>query len=121
MAQDLRYAARTLAKSPGFATVALLSLALGMGANTAIFSLIDGVMLRMLPVRDPEQLMFADRNQVEMGQFKGAYTIAPSVFRRMQDKATSLAGLCSAGGQVRVGVAWDGQTDLASGQFVSSN
>jgi predicted permease len=54
---DLRYSLRLLAKSPGFAAVALVSLALGMGANTAIFSLINATLLRPLPVRDPERLV----------------------------------------------------------------
>jgi putative ABC transport system permease protein len=55
--QDLRFAVRLLCKTPATSTVALLSLALGIGANTAIFSLVDAVMLRMLPVRDPGQLV----------------------------------------------------------------
>ena len=59
--QDLRYALRQLAANPGFASIAILSLALGIGANTAIFGLIDHVMLRMLPVRDPEQLLVIRR------------------------------------------------------------
>src|SRR5580704_13381452 len=54
--QDLRYATRQLAASPGFAAIATLSLALGIGANTAIFGLIDHVMLRLLPVKNPEEL-----------------------------------------------------------------
>ena len=54
---DLRYAVRILAKSPIFSTVAILSLAFGIGANTAIFTLLDQVLLRLLPVKDPAQLV----------------------------------------------------------------
>ena len=59
--QDLRYCFRTMLKSPGFAAVAVLSLAIGIGANTSIFSAINAVMLRPLPFKDPDRLMAVDR------------------------------------------------------------
>ena len=54
---DIRFSLRMMAKSPGFTAVAILSLALGIGANTAIFTLINNLLLKQLPVRDPRQLV----------------------------------------------------------------
>ena len=71
LAQDLRFAARQFRLNPGFATVAVVSLALGIGANTAIFQLVDAVRLRPLPVSHPEQLAYIDfpKGSVRAGWF----------------------------------------------------
>ncbi len=71
--QDIRYALRTLAKSPGFAIVALLTLALGIGANTAIFSVVYGVMLAPLPYQDSSRLMVLNETTPMVGSVALSY------------------------------------------------
>src|SRR5262245_64089335 len=62
--QDLRYGARMLGKTPGLTVIALLSLAIGIGANTAIFSLVDKLLLQKLPVKEPERLALLSAESV---------------------------------------------------------
>ena len=65
--QNLRYALRQWAKSPGFALVCILTIALGIGANTAIFSVMNAVLLRFLPVPNPQQLVYLYLRNQPMG------------------------------------------------------
>jgi len=87
--QDLRYAARTLAKSSGFTAVVVLTLALGIGANTAIFSVVNGVLLTPLPYQDPSRL-------VVVWESKGTSNhnvVNPANYMDWHDRATSFSGL----------------------------
>jgi predicted permease len=73
--EDLRYAARMLLKNPGFTVVAVLTLALGVGANTAIFSMVDWLLLRPLPVKDPQQLTVLAFQQGQAGFLQNTFSV----------------------------------------------
>ncbi|HWZ31040.1 MAG TPA: ABC transporter permease [Bryobacteraceae bacterium] len=116
---DLRFALRKLRKNPAFALVAILSLALGTGANTAIFSLIDAVMLRMLPVSHPEQLVFVNTNAVQMGSVRVSESIRVASLDYIAQHATNLSGIAASQLDGKIGIGVDGQTDRAAASFVS--
>src|SRR3954454_9398762 len=88
---DLRFALRGLRRSPLFASVAILSLALGIGANTAIFTLIDQILLRKLPVRAPEELVMLYQQGTHMGSNMGARMHSYPVYKDLQQKAEPFA------------------------------
>jgi hypothetical protein len=92
LGQDLRYAVRMLRKSPGFTAVVVLSLALGIGANTAIFSLIDALLLRMLPVRNPQQLVVL-RPMSKRGEDVG---FSYPLFVQARDRGQVFSGILAA-------------------------
>jgi len=86
--QDLRYGVRMLYKNRGFTSVALLALALGIGANTAIFSVVNSVLLRPLPFRDPQRLIMIWENYQQRGGPEREWA-APADFRDFRDQAQS--------------------------------
>ena len=85
--EDLRYAARMLIKNPGFTAVAVLTLALGVGANTAIFSMVDWILLRPLPVKDPQQLTELAFQQGHAGFLQNTFSIAE--YRDIRDQMSA--------------------------------
>ena len=87
--QDMRYAVRTLLKNPGFAFISILTLTLGIGANTAIFSVVNGVLLKPLPYPAPEQLI----RVFERSQSQPRFPMAQGNFQDYRDQVTNLSGL----------------------------
>ena len=89
--QDLRFAIRTLRKAPLFTGIAILSLALGIGANTAIFTLMDQLMLRLLPIKDPGTLVMLYQEGAHMGSNSGPRMHSYPLYQDFQKKAEPFA------------------------------
>src|SRR6266540_4394190 len=85
LTRDLRYAWRGLSRSPLFTLVALVSIALGIGANTAIFTLVDEVLLRTLPVKHPEQLVLFNGARNHFGNNSGGNMLSYPMYEDFRD------------------------------------
>ena len=139
LVRDLQYAWRGLTRSPMFTAVALLSIALGIGANTAIFTLVDEVLLRMLPVRNPEQLVLFNGARNHYGSNSGGNMLSYPMYEDFRDNfvdsATKLPRISQtvpnpaptpkvfagmfARRQIAMNVGVNGQTERVSGELVS--
>ena len=104
LVQDVQYGVRTLAKNPAFTLVAMATLALGIGANTAMFSLLDQVVLRLLPVSHPEQLVIVRETGNHYGNSYGANTISWPMFEDLRDNNQVFSGMfCRFAASVTIG------------------
>ncbi len=123
--QDIRYALRQLRKSPGFAATVVITLALGIGANAAIFSLFDQVLLRMLPVENPKELVrfhWSGAFNGSMSSFGGDsfnYFSYP-MYKDLREQNQVFSGMLAAD-KASVGISWHGQAESRDAEIVSGN
>src|SRR5450759_1223252 len=107
---DVRFTLRNLSKAPVFSAVVVLSLALGIGANTAIFTLIDRLMLRLLPVKNPTELVLLDNRGNHLGNNRGANAFSYPMYRDLAERNQVFSGaLCRAA--TPVSISFKGQTE----------
>ena len=117
---DLRYSLRAIRRSPLFASVAILSLALGIGANTAIFTLVDQLMLRQLRIKDPDQLVMLYQSGAHNGSNMGSRMHSYPIYQDLQQKAAPFSEvLCRRLASASVSV--DRQTERVQIEMVSGN
>jgi len=115
---DLRFALRTLRKSPVFTAVAVLSLALGIGANTAIFTLLDQILLRLLPVKNPQQLVLLTIRGIEYGNNSGGNAMSYPLYRDFSERNSVFSGMFCRFAYT-MNVSFGGRTERVDGELVS--
>lgn len=119
MINDIRYALRMLLKNPGFALVVIFTLALGLGANTAIFSLMDRVLLQSLPVANPEQLAVLSSFDSN-GEANVDNSFSYPMYKDLRDRNDVFSGVIARGG-TQMNVSHGEQTERVRGELVSGN
>ncbi len=118
LAQDLRYASRMLVKSPGFTAVTILTLALGIGANTGLFSLVNSVLLASLPVRNPQELVVIKYTDVRSQEAEEDFSYP--MYQAIRDKNTVFRNVLTRSG-LEFNASYGGQSERAVGELVSGN
>src|SRR3954451_13960161 len=115
--QDIKYGVRVLVKSPGFTIVAVLALMLGIGANSAIFSVVNTILLRPLPYKDPEQLVLINHNYPKL-DLKAS--VSNPGYAHYRDTAKSFSSIAALDGW-RVNLTGDGEPEQLQGSAVTPN